>query len=218
MEVVILVAMALCWAVLGTGAITSVIARAASRKGVRSRDLEQAWEEYASSKHFRFRPAAGQWPHARSPRVEGHLGDCDFVIEACSLTIKGTPLPCTRVWARASLPVPARVVVSSDARLVQGPRVHDLEPMRLGDPWFDHVLSVRASSADAACRVLPPLVRRDLQRLLSAAYKLALVMQVDESEVSLTWLGEETSPSMLDEASALVVRACAAPASADAYR
>jgi hypothetical protein len=218
MAALLLVAIAVCWAVLGTAAITSVIARAATGKGVRSRDLEQAWEHYASSKHYRFRPAVGQWPHARSPRVEGRVGDCDLVIEACSLTIKGTPRPCTRVWAHAALPVPARVVVSSDARLVQGPGVHQLEPMRIGDPWFDHALSVRASSADAACRILPPVVRRDLQRLLTAAYKLALVLQVDESEVSLTWLGEETSPSMLDEACAVVVRACSATTGAASYR
>jgi hypothetical protein len=217
-ELLVLVVVALCWSLLGTGVIMRVLARGAARKGSRSRDLEQAWQHYASSKHYRFRPAQGHWPHARSPRVEGRVGDCDLVIEACSLTIKGTPHACTRVWAPAALPVPARVVVSSDARLLQGPGVHDLEAMRLGDPWFDHALSVRASSADAACRILPPLLRRDLQRLLGAAYKLALVLQVDESEVSLTWLGEETRPSMLDEACAVVVRAAAAPTGADAYR
>jgi hypothetical protein len=218
METLLLAAVAVCWGLLGMGAITSVVARAAALKAVRSRDLEQAWEHYAWSKHFRFRPAVGRWPHARSPRVEARVGDCDLVIEACSLTIKGKPLPCTRVWAHAAVPVPARVVVSSDARLVQGPGVHELQPMRLGDPWFDRALSVRASSADAACRVLPPVVRRDLQRLLSAAYRLALVLQVDDGEVSLTWLGEETSPSMLDEACAVVARAWSAPASAEAYR
>jgi hypothetical protein len=216
MELVLLTFLAACWAVLGTGAITSIVAW--TSRGARSRDLDQAWERYAWSKRFRFRAASGEWPHARSPRIEGRVDDIDVVIEACSMTIRGSPRPCTRVWARTAVPYPARVIVSSDARLVQGPGVHDLEPLRMGDPFFDHALTVRASSADAACRMLPPPVRRDLQGLLSAAYRPALVLQVDDCEVSLTWLGEETRPAMLDEACGVVARACAAAVGPAVYR
>jgi hypothetical protein len=217
MELALLTFLAACWAVLGTGAITSLAAWT-SRGAARSRDLDAAWERYAWSKRFRFRPASGQWPHARAPRIEGRVEDVELVIEACSMTIRGSPRPCTRVWARAAVPVPARVIVSSDAKLVQGPGAHDLEPMRMGDAFFDAALSVRASSADAACRLLPPRVRRDLQGLLTAAYRPALVLQVDDGEVSLTWLGEETRPAMLDEACGVVARACAAAAGGAAYR
>jgi hypothetical protein len=216
MELALLTFLAACWAVLGTGAITSFFAWAS--RGGRSRDLDDAWRTYAWSKRFDFHPASGQHPHARSPRVEGRVDDVDLTIEACSLTIKGSSRPCTRVWGRAPMPFPARVVVSSDPKLVQGPGVHDLEPMVLGDPFFDHALAVRASSGDAACRLLPADLRRALQALLSSSYRLALVLQVDDGEVSLTWLGEETRSSMLDEACAVVARACGATVGTEAYR
>lgn len=216
MEIVLLLFLAICWAALGTGAITSLVFW--SSRGGRCADLENQWERYAWSKKFHFRPATGERPHARSPRIEGRVGDCDVVIEACTLTIGGSPRPCTRVWGSAASPVPARVVVSSDPRLVQGPWVHGLEPLTLGDAYFDHALRVRASSGDAACRLLPPGLRRALQGLLSSTYKMGVVLQVLDGEVSLTWLGEETRPSTLDEACAVVARACAAPVGHDAYR
>jgi hypothetical protein len=216
MELALLTFLAVCWALLGTGAITSLVALAA--RGGRSRDLDDAWRQYAWAKKFRFRPATGEHPHARAPRVEARVEDVDLTIEACSLTIRGASRPCTRIWGRAALPVPARVVVSSDPSLVQGPGVHELEPMALGDPFFDRALAVRASSTDAAYRMLPRGLRRALQGLLSSSYRLALVLQVDDGEVSLTWLGEETRPSMLDEACAVVARACAAGAGGEAYR
>jgi hypothetical protein len=217
MELVILTFLAACWAVLGTGAITSFLGWA-GRNGARSRDLEEAWQRYAWSRRLRFRPARGEWPHARAPRIEGRIEDIDLVIEACAMTIRGAPRPCTRVWARSAVPSPARVVVSSDPRLVQGPGVHDLEPMALGDPAFDRQLAVRASSGDAACRLLAPPLRRSLEGLLGTSYRVALVLNFDDGEVSLTWLGEETRPAMLDEACAVVARACAAAVGPDVYR
>ncbi len=210
MELALLAFLAGCWALLGTGAITSLVAMAS--RGSRSRNLDEAWRQYAWSKKFRFLPASGEHPHARSPRVEGHVGDVELVIEACSLTVRGVPRACTRVWGHADSPLPARVIASSDPRLVQGPGAHQLEPLALGDPFFDQAFQVRASHGDAACRLLPAELRRALQGLLSSSYKLALVLQVDEGEVSLTWLGEETCPSTLDEACSVVARACAAHA------
>jgi hypothetical protein len=217
MELALLAFVAVCWAVIGTGAITSFVLWTAGAGG-RSADLDRVWERYASSKRFRFRPASGQWPHARSPRVEGRVDDVDLTIEACTMTIRGSSRPCTRVWARAVVPHPARVVVSSDPRLVQGPGVHELEPVVLGDPFFDHALAVRTSSGDAAYRLLPLALRRSLQGLLSSTYRLSLVLKLEEGEVSLTWMGEETRPAMLDEVCAIVVRACAPPAGSTAYR
>jgi hypothetical protein len=216
MELALLTFVAACWAILGTGAVTGVVARLS--RGGRRRELDEAWEGYAWSKRFRFLPARGDWPRARSPRIEGRVRDVDVVIEACSMTIKGAPRPCTRVWARSAAASRARIVVTSDPKLVQGPRVHDLEPVPLGDPFFDHALSVRASSGDAACRFLPPPLRRSLQGLLSSSYRLAMVMQLDDGEVSLTWLGEETRPAMLDEVCAVVANACRPAAGGDAYR
>ncbi len=216
MELAILTFLAACWAILGTGTITGLLAWA-GRGGSRSPDLDEAWQRYAWSKRFRFRPATGEWPHARAPRIEGRVRDTELVIEACSMTIRGAPRPCTRVWARAAMAYPARVVVSSDPKLVQGPGVHDLEPLAIGDPFFDDALAVRASSGEAACRLLPPPLRRSLQGLLSTSYRPSLVLQLDEGEVSLTWLGEETRPAMLDEACAVVARACA-PVGSEAYR
>jgi hypothetical protein len=216
MEIVLLFFLAICWAALGTGAITSLVFR--TSQGGRCRDLENLWERYAWSKNYRFRPATGERPHARSPRIEGRVGDVEVVIEACTLTVGGSPRPCTRVWGNAATPVPAAVVVSSDPRLVQGPWVHGLEPMTMGDAYFDHALSVRASSGDAACRLLAPALRRSLQGLLSSTFKMSVVLQMLDGEVSLTWLGEETHPSTLDEACAVVARACAAPVGHDAYR
>jgi hypothetical protein len=217
MEVALLTFVAACWAILGTGAITGFVGHAARRSRGR-RELDRAWEGYAWSKRFRFQPAVGDWPRARAPRIEGRVGDVDLVIEACSMTIRGVPRPCTRVWARSAVPSSGRIVVSSDPMLVQGPRVHDLPPVPLGDPFFDHALAVRASSGEAACRLLPPPLRRALQGLLSASYRLAMVMQLDEGEVSLTWLGDETRPAMLDEVCAVVARACEPQAGANAYR
>lgn len=216
MEIALLAFLAVCWAALGTGAITSLVFW--SSRGARCRDLENLWERYAWSKKFRFRPATGERPHARSPRIEGRVEDVDLVIEACTLTVGGSPRPCTRVWANTAAPVPARVVVSSDPRLVQGPWVHGLEPMTMGDAFFDHALSVRASNGDAACRLLRPALRRSLQGLLTSTFNMGVVLQVLDGEVSLTWLGEETHPSTLDEACAVVARACAAPVGHDAYR
>jgi hypothetical protein len=215
MELALLTFLAVCWGVLGTGAITTIVAWS-SREG-RSGELDAAWKSYAWSKRFRFLPASGQWPNARSPRIEGRVDDIDVVIEACTMTIKGSPRPCTRVWGRAAVPHPARVVVSSDPRLVQGPGVHELERVALGDPFFDHALAVRTSSGDAACRLLPTSLRRSLQGLLSSTYRLSMVLKLEEGEVSLTWLGEETRPAMLDEACAVVARACA-PGGSAAYR
>jgi hypothetical protein len=217
MELALLTFIAVCWAVIGTGAITSVVLWF-SGSAPRSSDLEHVWQRYAWGKRFRFRPASGQWPRARSPRVEGRVDGVDLVIEACTITIRGRPRPCTRVWGRAAEPYPARVLVSSDPRLVQGPGVHDLEPVRLGDPFFDHALAVRTSSGDAACRLLPPPVRRALQGLLSSTYRLALVFTVDDGDVSLTWLGEETRPAMLDEVCTVVAHACSTGAGTVAYR
>jgi hypothetical protein len=217
MEVALLTFIAVCWAVLGTGAITSLLAWS-SRDGERSRELDESWQRYAWSKRFRFLPASGQWPHARAPRIEGRVDDIDIVIEACTMTIRGSSRPCTRVWARAPLPNPSRVVVSSDPKLLQGPGVHELESVALGDPFFDHALAVRTSSGDAACRLLPPALRRALQGLLSSTYRLAMVLKLEEGEVSLTWVGEETRPAMLDEACAVVVSACCASVASAAYR
>jgi hypothetical protein len=217
MELALLTFVALCWAVLGTGAITSIVA-SLSRHGARSRELDLCWQRYASSKRFRFLPASGQWPRARSPRIEGRVDDIDIVIEACTMTIRGSSRPCTRVWARAPLPSRARVVVSSDPKLLQGPGVHELESIKVGDPFFDHALCVRTSSGDAACRLLPPPLRRALQGLLSSTYRLGMVLKLEEGEVSLTWLGEETRPAMLDEVCAVVVNACCAGAASAAYR
>jgi hypothetical protein len=211
-----LTALALCWAFLGTGAITSLVARRS--RGGHSRDLDAAWQSYAALKRFRFLPSTGDRPHARSPRVEGRVADVDVTIEACSMTIGGSPCPCTRIWGRAAVQDHVRVLVSSDAKLLQGPGVHDLEPMRVGDAFFDHALAVRTSSGEAACRLLGPGLRRALQGLLSSSFDLALVLQLDEGEVSLTWLGEETRPSTLDEACSVVVRACTARLEAEAYR
>jgi hypothetical protein len=215
MELALLTFLAVCWGVLGTGAITTLVA--ASYGDGRSGELDEAWESYAFSKRFRFLPMSGQWPHTRAPRIDGRVDDVDVVIEACTMTIKGSPRPCTRVSARSAVPLPARVVVASDPRLVQGPGMHSLEPVALGDPGFDDALAVRASSGDAACRLLPPPLRRALQGLLSSTYRLAMVLSLDDGEVSLTWLGEETRPAMLDEACAIVVRACAVGGAA-AYR
>lgn len=208
--------LAACWALLGTGAITGLVA--SSSRGRRCADLDAAWRRYAIGKQYRFSPAVGDRPDARSPRVEGRVDDVDLTIEACTMTIGGSRAPCTRVWGRVLAPEPARVLVSSDARLAQGPGVRELEPMTLGDPFFDHALAVRASNGEAACRLLGPGLRRALQGLLSSSYRLALVLQLDEGEVSLTWLGEETRPSMLDEACAVVVRACRERVAAEAYR
>lgn len=217
MEVVLLTFIAACWAVLGTGAVTGLVAWS-TRGGARSRDLEQAWATYALGKRLRFEPAAGDWPHVRAPRIAGRVGGVDVVIEACSMTIQGAPRPCTRVSARAAVPYPARVVVASEARLVQGPRLHELAPRPLGDPWFDQALAVRASSDEAASRLLPPALRRALQGLLTSSYRLGLVLQLDEGDISLTWLGEETRPAILDEACAVVACACAAGIGREAYR
>ncbi|HEY6464263.1 MAG TPA: hypothetical protein VIY73_29045 [Polyangiaceae bacterium] len=216
MEIALLTVLAVCWAFLGTGAITGIIARGA--RGGRSRDLDAAWRSYASSKRFQFLPATGERPHARSPRLEGRIEDVDLTIEACSLTIGGSSRPCTRIWGLAAIQEHVRVLVTSDARLAQGPGVHDLEPLTVGDAFFDHALAVRASSGEAACRLLGPSLRRALQGLLSSSFDLALVLQLDEGEVSLTWLGEETRPSTLDEACAVVVRACTARLETEAYR
>lgn len=215
MEIALLTVLAACWALLGTGAITSLVAR---RSWGHARDLDAAWQSYAALKHFRFSPAAGDRPHARSPRVEGRVQDVDVTIEACSMTIGGAPRPCTRIWGRAAVQDHVRVLVSSDAKLLQGPGVHDLEPMTVGDAFFDHDLAVRASSGEAATRLLGPGLRRALQGLLSSSFNRALVLQLDEGEVSLTWLGEETRPSTLDEACSVVVRACTARLEAEAYR
>jgi len=111
MELALLTLVAVCWAVLGTGASSSVALWMG--RGSRSRDLESSWQRYAWSKRFRFLPATGQWPHARAPRIEARVDDIDIVIEACTMTIRGSSRPCTRVWALAPLPCPARVVVSS---------------------------------------------------------------------------------------------------------
>jgi hypothetical protein len=54
--------------------------------------------------------------------------------------------------------------------------------------------------------------------MLSSSYRPTLVLQFDEGEVSLTWLGEETRPAMLDEACAIVARACAPQKGSDVYR
>jgi hypothetical protein len=216
MELALLTLVAVCWAVLGTGAASSLALWMG--RGGRSRDLESAWERYAWSKRFRFLPATGQWPHARAPRIEARVDDLDVVIEPCTMTIRGSSRPCTRVWALAPVPHFARLAVSSDPKLLQGPWLHDLETVRLGDAFFDRDLAVRSSSGDAAVRLLPPPVRRSLQGLLSSTYGLAVVLKVEEGEVSLTWLGEETSPAMLDEACAVVVDACRATAGSAAYR
>jgi hypothetical protein len=216
MELALLTLVAVCWAVLGAGA-TSSFALWMGRPG-RSPELEALWQRYAWSKRFRFLPATGQWPHARAPRIEARVDDVDVVIEACTMTIRGASRPCTRVWALAPAPRPARVAVSSDPRLLQGPWVHELEAVRLGDEFFDRDLSVRSSSGDAAVRLLAPPLRRSLQGLLSSTIGLALVLKVEEGEVSLTWLGEETRPAMLDEACAVVVDACRATAGPAAYR
>jgi hypothetical protein len=217
MEVVLLTFVAACWAVLGTGAITSFVAWS-STGGAGKAELDEAWQRYAWSKRFRFRPASGEWPRARSPRIEGRVEDVDVVIEACTITVRGAPRPCTRIWARSPTAYPARVVVSSDPRLVQGPGVHELERVRMDDPFFDHSLSVRASSGEAASRWLSPRVRRDLQALLSTGYKPAVSLQVDGGEVSLIVLGEETRPATLDEACGVVARACASAERSAAYR
>jgi len=217
MEVVLLTFVAACWAVLGTGAITSFVAW--SSNGVAGRaELDEAWQRYAWSKRFRFRPASGEWPRARSPRIEGRVEDIDVVIEACTITVRGWPQPCTRVWARSMSAFPARLIVSSDSRLLQGPGVGDLDRVRTGDAWFDHALAVRASSADAAARWLPARVRRDLQAFLSTGYKPAVSLQVNGREVSLIVLGEETRPATLDEACGVVARACAAAERSGGYR
>ena len=233
MEAALLTFVAACWALLGTSAITGLVSLVGHRSGdagiagARRRDLDRAWESYAWSKRFRFRPAIGDWPRARAPRIQGRVGDLDLVIEAVTMRIRGSPRACTRIWARPAVPTPARVVVASETRLVQGPRVHDLDVVRLGDPCFDSALSVRASTAEEARRFLRPDLRRALQGLLSASYRLALVLQKTgngagngsdgDDEVSLTWLGEETRPAMLNEACAVVVRACETEAG-DAYR
>jgi hypothetical protein len=216
MELALLTLVAVCWAVLGAGA-TSSFALWIGRPG-RSPELESSWERYAWSKRFRFLPATGQWPHARAPRIEARVDDIDMVIEACTMTIRGASRPCTRVWALAPAFRPARVAVSSDPRLLQGPWVHELEAVRLGDEFFDRDLSVRSSSGDAAVRLLPPPLRRSLMGLLSSTVGLAVVLKVEEGEVSLIWLGEETRPAMLDEACAVVVDACRATAGSAAYR
>jgi hypothetical protein len=182
MEVVLLTFVAVCWAVLGTGAITSFVAWSSSGCAGKAA-LDDAWQRYAWSKRFRFRPASGEWPRARSPRIEGRVEDVDVTIEACTITVRGS-----------------------------------LERVRMGDPFFDHSLAVRASSGEAALRWLPPGVRRDLQAFLSTAYKPAVSLQVDGGEVSLLVLGEETRPATLDEACWVVARACTAAEQGAGYR
>ncbi len=217
MDLVLLTFIAACWAVIGTGAVTSVVAWSAGR-GARSGELERAWAAYAAGKRFRFQPAAGDWPHVRSPRIEGRVDDVEVVIETCSMTIRGAPRPCTRIWARTPFAQPARVVVASDPRLVQGPRVHGLPSVRVLDAAFDDALTVLASSPQAAGRLLSPDLRRAVQGLLSSSYRLRLVLQVDDGDVSLTWLGEEVRPAMLDEACGVVACACGSAAAGAAYR
>jgi hypothetical protein len=206
MELALLTLVAVCWAVLGTGATSSLTLWMG--RGSRSRDIERSWRRYAWSKRFRFLPATGQWPHARAPRIEARIDDIDVVIEACTMTIRGSSRPCTRVWALAPLPPLARVVVSSHPMLLQGPWVHELEAVRLGDGSFDRDLAVRSSSGDSAIRLLAPPLRRSLRKLLTSMCGMAVVMKLEEGEVSLTWLGEETRHAVLDEACALVVDTC----------
>jgi hypothetical protein len=213
MELALLTFLALCWAALGTGAVARLLA--GRWRGGHCPDLDEAWRRYAWSKHFRFCPATRP---ASSPRVEARIGDVELTIETCTLRVRGASRPCTRIWGRSPVPVPARLVVSSDPNLVQGPATHGLEPMALGDPFFDHALTVRASSGEAAFRLLPPALRRSLQGLLSASYRLGLILEVEGGDVSLTWLGEEKRPAMLDEACAVVARACAVPLGPEAYR
>jgi hypothetical protein len=217
MEVVLLTFVAACWAVLGTGAITSFVAWS-SNGGAGRAQLEEAWQRYAWSKRYRFRAASGDWPRARSPRIEGRVEDVDVVIEACTITVRGTPRPCTRVWARSPVDPSGRLIAASDSRLVQGPGATDLARIRTGDAFFDHSLVVRASSGDVASRWLSARVRRDLQAFLSTGYKPVVCLQVDGGEVSLIVLGEETRPATLDEACGVVARACAAAERWAGYR
>ncbi|MGD0676506.1 MAG: hypothetical protein ABSC94_13890 [Polyangiaceae bacterium] len=213
----VLTFVAACWALLGTGAITS-LAFWTSRGGAGKAELDGAWQRYAWNKKYGFYPRTGEWPHAASPRVEGRVGDVDLVIDVCTMTVRGTPRACTRVSARVQAPMPARIIVSSDPRLMPGAAAHALEALRMGDAFFDHAFSVRASSGEAASRWLPLAVRRDLQALLSTGYRVGVVLRVDGGHISLTWLGEETRSAMLDEACALVACTCAAAIGPAAYR
>jgi len=96
--------------------------------------------------------------------------------------------------------------------------VHELEAVHVGDGQFDRDLAVRSSSGDAVVKQLAPPLLRSLRGLLSSTCGLAVVMKLEEGEVSLTWLGEETCHALLDEACAVVVNACRASAGSEAYR
>jgi hypothetical protein len=169
--------------------------------------LEEHWRRYAARKRFGFAPAVGAWPHARTPRIDARVGDVEVFVEACTLTVAGAPRPCTRAWGRALQPIVARVLVSSDARLMQGPGVHELFDLTLG------ALHVRASSAWAIDRWLGPNLRAGVHELLARG-----VLQYDDGEVSLTWIGEETRASVLDQACGIVACACVEVASPPSYR
>ena len=171
-------------------------------------DLEACWESYAASRRLGFERSTGRWPNWKSPVAQGRIKDVEVAVDAFRRGAKDDPRACTRVIGRALSPVEARIAASSSHLLAPGPELAILPRARTHDSTFDAAFALRASDAEQVAVVLSSEVRGAMFSFLAATLGEGTLLEYEDGEVTLLWLGAETSPIVLDRAVEVVVAVC----------
>jgi hypothetical protein len=162
------------------------------------------WRAFAEQRGLRWLPEDGPWYRRQPARIKGRVDDVDLVLDTyteSSTDANGnsTSTTYTRVVARAADPRRLDARVYRTHALSGLGKLLGFQDVDVGDPEFD----VKANDADAVREWLGEDLRR---ALLGFSAKPSL--RHHDGEVTLTWLGWERRPVVLDEALAIVRAAC----------
>lgn len=163
-----------------------------------------AWRAYAAARGYTLTVEATTRNTHRGAQLQGTLAQTSFVVDTFVLRRNDRIVGFTRIKSRAAEPAPLSLDLSP--RTTTGTllsHLFDATDPSLGDPAFDARFVLRTDARDGALALLDAPARAALVALPPSAQ-----LSWRDGDATLTWVGFETSPDVLDAACRAIVALC----------
>jgi len=194
--------------------VVLLLSTAAGAARERLRQIDVTWQEFAATRGLGWLPVSGPWYRRLPSRIKGRIDNVDVTIDSYTETNTDsndntTSTTFTRVVARAIEPLELKARVYRTHAFAGLGKLLGFQDVAVGDAIFDDAFIVKASDEEAVRALLHERLRT---ALLSFPKEPHLVY--DHGALTLTWLGHETEPRVLDAATDIALAACGSDAAA----
>jgi hypothetical protein len=188
--------------------VVFLLSTAASAARERLRQIDVTWQEFAAAHGLAWFPVSGPWYRRLPSRIKGRVDNVDLTIDTYTETNTDsndntTSTTFTRVVARGVEPRALKARVYRTHAFAGLGKLLGFQDVAVGDAVFDDAFIVKASDEEAVRTLLHERLRT---ALLSFPKEPQLVY--DHGALTLTWLGHETEPRVLDAATEIALASC----------